>query len=136
MAALIFWRRQFASCSRGGRFLPTVRDDVSTIEGFIASDAKLEAPEEGNIERDVAPIVSSGIVEEQARIAAFTAREGEILSHLVRGSPNKSIARDLGISESTVKAHLRHIMQKLGAANRTEAVSRLIEGKMKNIDAD
>jgi DNA-binding NarL/FixJ family response regulator len=120
----------------GGRFLPSVRDHVSTIEGFMASDAKLETPDDMDSKREIAGSAPCEGAEELENSGGFTNREGEILKHLRRGSPNKVIARDLGISESTVKAHLRHIMQKLGAANRTEVVSLLIEGKLKKIDAD
>jgi DNA-binding NarL/FixJ family response regulator len=37
------------------------------------------------------------------------------------GKPNKIIAYELGMSESTVKVHVRNIMQKMGATNRTQA---------------
>lgn len=51
----------------------------------------------------------------------LTERELEVLGGLVAGLPNKRIARELGISDSTVKTHLSHIMRKLDARNRTEA---------------
>ena len=53
----------------------------------------------------------------------FTRRETDLLELLRRGMQNKLIAYELGISESTVKAHLRSIMMKLKAKNRTQAVS-------------
>lgn len=52
----------------------------------------------------------------------FTRRETSLLDPLRRGMQNKLIAHELGISESTVKAHLRSIMMKLKAKNRTQAV--------------
>ena len=52
----------------------------------------------------------------------FTRRETDLLELLRRGMQNKLIAYELGISESTVKAHLRSIMMKLKAKNRTETV--------------
>lgn len=52
----------------------------------------------------------------------LTEREGEILNMLAAGHPNKRIARDLGISESTVKTHLANLMRKMQVGNRTEAV--------------
>lgn len=53
----------------------------------------------------------------------LTAREGEVLSLLALGLPNKSIAARLGISEHTAKFHVGSILGKLGAASRTEAVA-------------
>jgi DNA-binding NarL/FixJ family response regulator len=54
----------------------------------------------------------------------LTARESEILSLLADGAGNKEIASKLRISEHTVKFHVSSILAKLGAATRTEAVSR------------
>lgn len=51
----------------------------------------------------------------------LTAREVEILDHLARGRRNKAIARELGLSEHTVKLHIHHIFGKLGVRNRTSA---------------
>lgn len=51
----------------------------------------------------------------------LTARQSSVLVHLQQGKANKTIAYDLGMSESTVKVHVRNIMRKLGATNRTQA---------------
>jgi len=51
----------------------------------------------------------------------LTAREREVLRLVALGLPNKSIARDLAISEHTVKFHVAAILAKLGAGSRTEA---------------
>jgi DNA-binding NarL/FixJ family response regulator len=45
-----------------------------------------------------------------------------VLAQLDRGKANKLIAFELGMSESTVKVHVRNIMRKLSATNRTQAV--------------
>lgn len=54
--------------------------------------------------------------------AELTPRELEVLRLLAQGLPNKSIARQLEISDHTVKFHLNAILSKLGAQSRTEAV--------------
>lgn len=54
-------------------------------------------------------------------INLFTPREIEVLAGLGEGKPNKIIAYELKICETTVKVHMRHIMRKLGASNRTHA---------------
>jgi two-component system nitrate/nitrite response regulator NarL len=48
-------------------------------------------------------------------------REVEVLASLVAGNANKEIAIQTGLSESTVKVHLRNILRKIGASNRTQA---------------
>lgn len=49
-------------------------------------------------------------------------RQRDVFSHLRQGKANKVIAYELGVSESTVKVHIRNIMRKIGATNRTQAV--------------
>jgi DNA-binding NarL/FixJ family response regulator len=57
-----------------------------------------------------------------ARKHRLTARQMAVLSHLHQGKANKIIAHELTMSESTVKVHVRNIMRKVGATNRTQAV--------------
>ncbi|MBS0528930.1 MAG: response regulator transcription factor [Proteobacteria bacterium] len=64
---------------------------------------------------DVSPAVLAGF--------GFTQREAALLVHLREGRQNKVIAHRLDISESTVKVHLRNIMRKLHASNRTQVVN-------------
>lgn len=59
----------------------------------------------------------------QPHLEALTERELEVLHLLAQGMPNKEIAAQLVISERTAKFHVSAIMGKLGATNRTEAVS-------------
>lgn len=54
---------------------------------------------------------------------ALTAREVEILKYAAAGSANKVIASQLGISEDTVKAHMKSVLAKLDANDRTHAVT-------------
>jgi RNA polymerase sigma factor (sigma-70 family) len=51
----------------------------------------------------------------------FTPRERQVLKVLQEGEPNKAIAKRLNVQESTVKVHVRRIMRKLNAKNRTQA---------------
>jgi DNA-binding NarL/FixJ family response regulator len=67
------------------------------------------------------PAVFGGAVEEL--VEPLTAREREVLGLLGQGLSNKMIARDLHISEHTVKFHVSSIYTKLGASSRAEAVS-------------
>lgn len=53
----------------------------------------------------------------------LTTREVEILSHLAGGNRNRDIAGKLLLSEETVKVHIKHIMEKLSASDRTQAVA-------------
>jgi DNA-binding NarL/FixJ family response regulator len=54
---------------------------------------------------------------------ALTQREVEVLQQVAGGNRNRDIADKLFITEETVKVHIKHIMEKLGAADRTQAVA-------------
>lgn len=60
----------------------------------------------------------------RSEVEAFTPREREVLALLAEGLPNKLIARQLHISEHTVKFHINGLLTKLGVSSRTEAVVR------------
>jgi len=53
----------------------------------------------------------------------LTERELEVLARLCRGQSSRQIGQELRISPRTVDAHVRHILRKLGARNRLEAVA-------------
>jgi DNA-binding NarL/FixJ family response regulator len=53
----------------------------------------------------------------------LTAREIEVLGQIAGGNRNRDIAEKLFITEETVKVHIKHIMEKLGASDRTQAVA-------------
>lgn len=70
----------------------------------------------------------------RARFQDLTHRELEVLAKLSRGSPNKIIAHELGICQGTVKIHVRHIMQKLRASNRTQVSFMVISDALRHLD--
>ena len=72
--------------------------------------------------RLVPPEVTAHLVEHMGE-ESLTAREIEVLRHIAGGNRNRDIAERLFISEETVKVHIKHIMEKLGASDRTQAVA-------------
>jgi DNA-binding NarL/FixJ family response regulator len=70
----------------------------------------------------IPPEIASQLAEHMAD-EALTEREVEVLQHVANGNKNRDIANKLFISEETVKVHVKHIMEKLGAADRTQAVA-------------
>ena len=76
------------------------------------------------------PIVASKLLRQVRHPATpdvrITVRELEVLRLVARGRQNKEIARDLAVTERTVKFHLSALMRKLGVSNRVEAVSAAI----------
>jgi NarL family two-component system response regulator LiaR len=73
------------------------------------------------------PVVAARLVETLAAagpdepLDRLTSREREVLQLIGRGFPNKRIARELDLAESTVKSHVGHVLAKLGATDRTQA---------------
>ena len=71
------------------------------------------------------PAAAARLLETLARdeepLDRLTPREREVLVLIGRGFPNKQIARELGLSEKTVKAHVGHVLAKLGVSDRTQA---------------
>ncbi len=98
--------------------------------------AMLDAVERG--EAAITPAIAGRILAELARSEAPTAipesrgpdslteRELDVLRLVVAGQRNKEIAASLGISENTVKFHLRNILDKLHAQSRSEVVARAV----------
>jgi DNA-binding NarL/FixJ family response regulator len=70
----------------------------------------------------VPPEIASHLAEHYSD-EALTTREIEVLSQIAGGNRNRDIADKLFITEETVKVHIKHIMEKLGASDRTEAVA-------------
>jgi LuxR family maltose regulon positive regulatory protein len=74
-----------------------------------------------------APEPSRGAVSPPGIVDPLTSRELEVLEMLAAGRSNQAIAGELVVTLDTVKKHVGHVMGKLGAANRTEAVARARE---------
>jgi DNA-binding NarL/FixJ family response regulator len=71
------------------------------------------------------PVAAARLIEALKRdeepLDRLTPREREVLLLLGRGYPNKQIARELRVSEKTVKTHVGHVLAKLGVTDRTQA---------------
>jgi DNA-binding CsgD family transcriptional regulator len=73
------------------------------------------------------PLVTGDSVGGWTQDSPLTRRELDVLKLMAAGETNARIATRLVLSEGTVKSHVKHILRKLGAANRAEAVSRWIQ---------
>jgi DNA-binding NarL/FixJ family response regulator len=90
--------------------------EASEVVRAIRAASRGEAPLDPRVARAV---LSRGTT--PAAMAGMTAREREVLGLLGTGLANKAIARKLGISEATVKAHLTRIFRQIGVTDRTQA---------------
>ncbi len=110
-----------------GRLLPALQAGAA---GYLLKDVApaelaraIRAAHDGDALLD--PGVAARLLDAMARAPApateLTARETEVLALIVGGRANKVIARELGISEKTVKAHVGRVLAKLGVADRTQA---------------
>jgi two-component system, NarL family, nitrate/nitrite response regulator NarL len=72
------------------------------------------------------PVLSSPSATEP-HLPELTEREREIVGHIAAGLSNKQIARVLGISDGTVKVHIKNLLRKLGAHSRLEAALWAVE---------
>ena len=80
---------------------------------------------------DTIPVVQIGNI----RSSEFTDREIEVLRVMIKGISNAEIAKELGITENTVKQHIKHMMEKTGCKSRTElAIEARISGIVVNIN--
>ena len=70
-------------------------------------------------------LIDSGGHESRPLAGMFTLRQAEVVQALRRGKANKIIAYELNLRESTVKVHIRNIMKKLKATNRTEVAYKI-----------
>ncbi len=114
---------------------------LTTFEGDVDIRRSLEAGARGYMLKNMPPKdmveiirqVHAGKKRIPAEVAAnlaeyfgddaLTGREVDVLRHVAGGNRNRDIAERLFISEETVKVHIKHIMEKLGASDRTQAVA-------------
>ncbi len=114
---------------------------LTTFEGDVEIQHALEAGARGYLLKSMPPRELVEVIRQvyagkkriplqvAARLAehisdeALTDRETEVLGQIAGGSRNRDIAEKLFITEGTVKAHIKHIMHKLGARDRTQAVA-------------
>lgn len=85
----------------------------------------LRAVEEGNayIQGELSGRLIAGLTSDERATTKLSPRELEVLALIADGMENKQIARELGISEATVKTHVRGAFERLGARSRAEAVA-------------
>ena len=114
---------------------------LTTYKGDVQATKAFEAGVSGYLLKDMVRKDLVGIIREvhQGRFVVppeiaqelashltdqtLTLREIEVLKFVALGQSNKGIARTLGVSEDTVKSHMRNVLGKLGANDRTHAVT-------------
>ncbi len=104
------------------RLKSAVRGNVvlaEAVANVVARSMRLPEPAPA----PVVPSPSAG----DAHLPELTDREREILGHIAAGLSNKQIARVLGISDGTVKVHIKNLLRKLGAHSRLEAALWVVE---------
>jgi two-component system nitrate/nitrite response regulator NarL len=88
------------------------------------------------VAKELTPILAKAVqgeredARESAGFSNLTPREREILCHLAEGQSNKAIARVLGISDGTVKLHVKAILRKLAVHSRVEAAVIAVEKEL------
>jgi DNA-binding NarL/FixJ family response regulator len=93
------------------------------LEAVARGEAAITAATAARIIRHLS---SLGTVADESAPDRLTGRELEVLRLVTAGRRNKEIAIELGISENTVKYHLRNILEKLHAESRTEVATRAV----------
>lgn len=92
---------------------------LNAIDNVSAGGTAIEATVAGKLMQHMNRRSSA----QERQVLRFSKRETQVLELLSRGKTNRDIGESLFISESTVKFHVHAILNKLGASNRTEAVS-------------
>ncbi|MBN8716887.1 MAG: response regulator transcription factor [Xanthomonadales bacterium] len=109
----------------GGIYVPPLLLASAQAQGWQPGDLRLQAATS-----DTAASAAAGTPSLDGLRRLLTERQIDVMRLLSQGKPNKLIARDLGISEGTVKIHLAAIFRALNVRNRVEAVvaSRRLQG--------
>jgi len=105
-------------------------DDLITALNNIVRGSTIVAPELTMVLAKAVQGESAPVDAQQKHLADLTKREGEILCLLAEGQSNKVIARNLGISDGTVKLHVKAILRKLEVHSRVEAAVIAVEQSM------
>jgi DNA-binding CsgD family transcriptional regulator len=116
---LAFSTRHFDSIVIAFRARPDLAKLVATQEEFRNQITSLLI---GSADEAVARGAGLRIPRSMRRAIGLSPRELDVYELMVQGLTNREIARNLFISESTTKVHVRHILEKLGARSRVEAV--------------
>lgn len=104
-----------------------VRETEETVADFRGAELwRPRAPKTAGVQHEPAATAepAHNDTPQDAALAKLTRREREVLALMAAGATNAGIATRLVVSEHTVKSHVEHILGKLGAANRAEAVAR------------
>jgi len=105
-------------------------DDLITALNDILNGKTVVAPELTSVLARAVQGETAESAETQDLFSELTPRESEILCHLAEGQSNKVIANQLGISEGTVKLHVKSILRKLDVNSRVEAAVIAVEKKL------
>ncbi len=100
---------------------------VSTLHAIVGDKTVVTPPLTGVPAKVVQRDDLAGAEKRAKPFSDLTPREHEILLHLSAGQSNKMIARKLGISDGTVKLHVKAILRKLGVRSRVEAAVMAVE---------
>jgi DNA-binding CsgD family transcriptional regulator len=103
----------------------TLRNAESIMDKLARGELELARHEEERLTAsDATSLALAG--ERSSLDELLTPREREVLSLIIAGQSNSAIAARLVISEGTVKSHVKQILRKIGAANRSEAIARYL----------
>ena len=89
----------------------------------VSSDDLLQAIERAIAHHEVTRALKSKLDVVRAHVAALTPRERQVFDLVIRGNPNKQVARALGCTERTIKAHRHRVMEKMQVRSLPELVS-------------